>query len=158
MAVKKSQKKNNASRLNRNTRDMVILTGNPIWRAFSKKPVSQTVQITIGLAGRKALYALTTNNGRFEDFNELVVTAYAAIILAEGGWGHEFLGDFNSALETILECRLRALTGACYSLCEKEAEAVNTLLELHEQQVQLADKAELASAIVEGYQRAQETR
>ena len=134
---------------------MVMLTGNPVWRAFAKKPVSTDTQTTIGLAGRKALYALTNGSGEFEHFNELVVTAYTAIILAEDGYGADLLREFHAALVTILECRVRSLNGACYSLDEQESRGVNELLELHEQQVQLAGKAELAAAIIEGYRRAQ---
>jgi len=133
---------------------MVLLTGNPVWRAFAKKPVSEETQVTIGLAGRKALYALTNGLGKFEDFNELVVTGYAAISLAESGYGTDLLSDFNAATEAVLSCRIRALTEESYFLDEQEAQLVNILLDLHEQQVQLACKSELAAAIVDGYKRA----
>ncbi|WP_342616794.1 hypothetical protein [Rhodoferax sp. GW822-FHT02A01] len=155
--MKKPKKKHSLSKLNRDTLNMVMLTANPVWRAFAKKPVSQTTRTSIGLAGRMALYALTNGGGQFEHFRELVVTAYASIVLAEQGYGNEMLGDFNQALDTILECRVRVLNGGCYSLSEQEGHMVNTLLELHEEQVQLAEEAELASAIVEGYRRAQES-
>ena len=133
---------------------MVLLTGNPVWRAFAKKPVSEETQVTIGLAGRKALYALTNGLGRFEDFNELVVTGYAAISLAEGGYGADLISDFDAAVEVVLKCRLRALHDENYFLDERDAQLVNVLLDLHEQQVQLAGKSELAAAIVDGYKRA----
>ena len=154
MATKKSKTKHKSARLSPSTRDMVLLAGNPIWRAFAKNPVSEETLVTIGLAGRKALYALTNGLGRFEDFNELVVTGYTAISLAESGYGADLLSDFNEATEAVLNCRIRALNEGSYFLDEKEAQLVNVLLDLHEQQVQLAGKAELASAIVEGYKRA----
>jgi hypothetical protein len=137
---------------------MVNLTTNPVWRAFAAKPVSEETQITIVLAGRKALYALSNGHGQFEDFNELAVTAHSAIVLAEAGYGADLMSDFTQALEIILMCRLRALQGQEYSFDKKESQAVNGLLELHEQQVQLAGKAELAAAIVEGFNRAKVTR
>ncbi|WP_342618390.1 hypothetical protein [Rhodoferax sp. GW822-FHT02A01] len=154
--MKKTKNKKSYSKSNRDTRNMVMLTANPVWRAFAKRPVSQTTQTSIGLAGRMALYALTSGDGQFEHFRELVVTAHAGIVLAEQGYGNEMLSYFNQALDTILECRVRALNGGRYSLSEQESQTVNTLLELHEQQVQLSEKAELASAIVEAYRRAQE--
>lgn len=150
-----SMKKSKLARMDHDTRSMVMLTKNPVWRAFAKKPMPEKTQTTIGLAGRKALYRLTNDLGRFEDFNELVVTAHAGIVLGERGYGPDLQCEFHTALVTILECRLRALRGECYSLSDREAGVINELLQLHEQQVQLADKAEVASAIVEGYRRAQ---
>ncbi|WP_342619774.1 hypothetical protein [Rhodoferax sp. GW822-FHT02A01] len=157
MALKKPIKKNSLSKSNLDTRNMVLLTANPVWRAFAKKPVSQKTQTSIGLAGRMALYALTNGDGQYEHFRELVVTAHTGIVLAEQGYGYEMLSEFNLALDSILACRVRALNGEGYSLREQEGHSVNTLLQLHEEQVQLAEEAELASAIVEGFQRAQES-
>ena len=95
--------------MSRDTRNMIMLTGNPIWRAFAKRdPVSVKTQTSIGLAARKALYALTNGDGAFEHFKELLVTAYAGIHLAELGYGLDLLGDFNAALADILECYGRA--------------------------------------------------
>jgi len=158
MATKTSKKNRAAGRLDRNTRNMVNLTANPVWRAFASKPVSEETQTTIGLAGRKALYALTNGLGKFEDFNELAVTAHSAIVLADAGYGPDLMEDFNSALKTILMCRLRALQGEEYSFNGQDAQVVGVLLDLHEQQVQLAGKAELANAVVEGYSRANGAR
>jgi len=138
--------------MSRDTRNMLMLTGNPIWKAFAKRdPVSTKTQTSIGLAARKALYALTNGDGRFEHFKELLVTAYAGIHLAELGYGQDFLGDFNAALVDILGCHARAEVGHGYSLSVNEAHRVDELLAMHEQQVQLADRAELAAAIVESY-------
>ena len=71
--------------------------------------------------------------------------------MAELGYGQDLLGDFNAALADILECYGRAVDGHGYSLSENEAHRVDQLLVLHEQQVQMADRAELAAAIVESY-------
>jgi hypothetical protein len=144
-----------SAKLGRDTRSMSMLAGNPVWRAFAKKPVSTETQTTIGLASRKALYALNNGAGQVEHFNELVVTAYTAIILAEDGYGANLLREFHAALVTMLECRVRSLNGKCYSLDEQESRVVNELLELHEQQVQLVGQGELAAAIIKGYRRAQ---
>ena len=74
MSKKKGQPK--SAKMSRDTRNMIMLTGNPIWRAFAKKdPVSEKTQTSIGLAARKALYALTNGDGAFEHFKELLVTA-----------------------------------------------------------------------------------
>lgn len=159
MATNKTKsKRKGAGGLDRRTRGMLNLTANPVWRAFANRPVTQSTQATIGLAGRKALYALSNGHGRFEDFNELAVTAHSALVLAEAGLGADLMGDFTHALETILMCRLRALQGEDYSLHETDSQVVVGLLELHEQQVQIADKAQLAAAIVEGYKRANAVR
>jgi hypothetical protein len=152
--MSKSKKKNKpkSARMSLDTRNMIMLTGNPIWKAFAKKdPVSMKSQTSIGLAARKALYALTNADGQFAHFKELLVTAYAGIYLAERGYGEDFMSDFHAALKVTLECHERAINGQGYTLNEREARLVDELLGLHEQQVQMADRAELASAIVESY-------
>ena len=58
---------------------------------------------------------------------------------------------FNSGLEAILMCRIRALKGGEYSLNDSEAQALDVLLAFHEQQVQIDGKAEVAAAIVKGF-------
>jgi hypothetical protein len=110
--------------------------------------------MSIGLAGRQSLYALTNGDGDLEHFKELIVTAYAGIYLAEQGYGEDLLGDFHGALSAILACHTRVVEGAAYALDETEAGKVDVLLDLHEQQLKLAEKSDLAAAIKESYKRA----
>jgi hypothetical protein len=133
---------------------MLMLSGNPVWRAFAKEPISQETQTSIGLAGRKSLYALANEAGEFEHCKELMVTAYAGICLAEQGYGADLLSDFDDALAVIRDCRNRARRGGVYSLDEIEACKVDVLLDLHEQQLGLVEQADLAAAIIESYKRA----
>jgi hypothetical protein len=78
-------------------------------------PVSMKTQTSLGLAVRKALYALTNGDGRFEHFKELLVTAYAGIYLAELGYllgaGHRMLDDVDRMNEAETEegAQLRVL-------------------------------------------------
>jgi hypothetical protein len=148
MSLKKGKKKAKSPGVNRETRNMLMLSGNPIWRAFAKEPISQKTQTSIGLAGRKSLYALSNGAGEFEHCKELMVTAYAGIFLAEQGYGEDLLDDFYGALAVVHEC------GGAFSLDENEVCKVDVLLDLHEQQLGLAEKADLAAAIVESYRRA----
>jgi hypothetical protein len=152
--MSKKKGKPGAARISPDMRNMVMLTSNPIWRVFAKKdPVSPADQTSIGLSARQALYALTNADGRFEHFKELLVTAYAGTYLAEQGYGADVLGDFHGALEVLLGCHARAKSGLGYALCDDEAHRVDALLGLHEQQVQIADKAQLAATILESYRR-----
>jgi len=73
--------------------------------------VTEQSKISIGLAGRKALYALTNDDGPFEHCKELMVTAYAGIYLAEQGYGSDVMEDFCAALAAIKSCRSRARNG-----------------------------------------------
>jgi hypothetical protein len=153
MSLKKGKKKTKSPGVNREARNMLMLSGNPIWRAFAKEPISQKTQTSIGLAGRKSLYALSNGAGEFEHCKELMVTAYAGIFLAEQGYGEDLLDDFYGALAAVHECRNRARSGGAFSLDESDARKVDVLLDLHEQQLGLAEKADLAAAIVESYRR-----
>jgi hypothetical protein len=58
--MSKKSDKRKPVQMNQDTRNMVMLVGNPIWRAFAKKDtVSKKTQTSIRLASRNALYALT---------------------------------------------------------------------------------------------------
>jgi hypothetical protein len=133
---------------------MLALSGNPVWRAFAHAPVSRQTQTTIGLSGRKSLYSLTHGQGEFLHCRELTVTAHAAIHLAEQGYGEDLMEDFNAALAVAQECRSRGSSGDGYWLEDVEAGKIAVLLDLHEQQLALAEKADLAAAIIESYKRA----
>jgi hypothetical protein len=151
----KSKKKKSKPRVvNRETRDMLVLSGNPIWRAFAHAPISQQTQTSIGLSGRKSLYALTHGQGEFLHCRELTVTAHTAIHLAEQGYGEDLMADFTAALTVTQDCRTRGSSGDGYWLGEDEASRMDVLLDLHEQQMGLAEKADLAAAMIESYRRA----
>jgi hypothetical protein len=153
MSTKKT-KKRHKTHGNKETRDLLALSGNPVWRAFAHAPVSEQTQTSIGLSGRKALYALTQGQGEFLHCRELIVTAHAAIHLAEEGYGGDLMDDFNAALAVALDCRSRGSIGDGYWLEEEEVSKLVVLLDLHEQQLALAEKADLAAAIIESYKRA----
>jgi hypothetical protein len=153
MSTKKTKKKHKTHR-NKETRDLLALSGNPVWRAFAHAPVSENTQTSIGLSGRKALYALTNGQGEFLHCRELIVTAHAAIHLAEEGYGEDLIDDLKAALTVVQDCRSRGSNGDGFWLEEDEASKVIVLLDLHEQQLALAEKADLAAAIIESYRRA----
>jgi len=100
MSSKKSKKKSHSNGMNRTTRDMLTLNGNPIWRALSKVPISEKSKISIGLSGRKSLYALTNGAGVLDHCKDLLLTAFAGIYLAEQGYGADLMDDFTAALAT----------------------------------------------------------
>jgi hypothetical protein len=155
MSLKAKTKKKAKSRVgNRETRDMLVLSGNPIWRAFAHSPVSQKTQTSFGLSGRKSLYALTHGQGEFVHCRELTVTAHAAIHLAEQGYGEELKADLTAALAITQDCRTRGSSGNGYWLGDVEASKMDMLLDLHEQQMGLAEKSDVAAAIIESYKRA----
>ena len=156
IGLKKKGKAKNAS-MSKETRDSALLVGNPIWRALAKNaPVPTNSQISIGLASRKALYALTNDDGDFEHLKELMVSAYVGIYLAEQGYGVEFMEDFNAALNHLHECFIRVRDGQKYFLVPLEAQRVSELLGLHEQQLELVDRAVLAQAIMQSYRQTTE--
>jgi hypothetical protein len=64
------------------------------------------------------------------------------------------MADFTAALTVAKDCRTRGNSGNGYWLGEVEASKMNVLLDLHEQQLELAEKADLAAAIIESYKRA----
>ena len=140
--------------LDRDSRSMMTLTGNPVWRALSRKPMESSAQIRVGLLNRKALYALTNGSGDASDLRELMVTASTAIVLAERGYGEAQLADFNAAMQALSDARARAIKGRGVALTEIESRLVADMISLHEQQLEVAEKAEVTNAITEGFKRA----
>jgi len=157
IGLKKKKGKAKYAGFSKETRNNAMLVGNPIWRALAKNsPVPADSQISIGLASRKALYALTNDDGDFEHLKELMISAYAGIYLAEQGYGVELKEDFNAALHDLHVCFTRVRDGQNYFLDPLEAQRVSELLGLHEQQLELADRALLAQAILQSYRQTTE--
>ena len=138
----------------RDSRNMMALTGNPIWKALSRKPMGSDAQIRVGLLSRKALYALTNGDGLASDLNELTVSVFTAIVLAERGYGEDQLDDFNAARQALADAHSRAIKGEGFSMTEMEGRLVADMLNLHEQQIEVAEKNEVTSAITQGFKRA----
>lgn len=107
----------------------------------------------MGLAARKALYAMCHGFGEFDHLGELVLAAHTGAVLAEQGCGNDLLADFQVALGLLADCRLRALADSSYTLLEQEIPAINNMISFYEQQVALVTQDDLANAIVEGYRR-----
>jgi hypothetical protein len=136
------------------SKGLVSRSSNPVWKAIAKRQVSSHIQTSIGLTGRKALYALCNGFGTLENVNDLLLIAYAGLILAEQGFGNEYLGDVNAALNSIVECRKIGASSGRYEIEALNIFAIADLLELHEQQMKLTTEGDLSSAMIEASKRA----
>lgn len=152
---KKVKPRKKSKRAPADARNMVNLVKNPVWAAYAKKPINQETQTTVGVAARLSLTAFQAGTAEATDFSELHVTSHTAMVLAERGYGADLTPDFESSLLVMRACRKRANAGLPWSLDVTEGQIIALLLDLHEQQVQLAGQAELARAIVDGYRRIQ---
>jgi hypothetical protein len=70
------------------------------------------------------------------------------------GYGEDLIDDMRAALSVALDCRSRGSIGDGFWFNDDEAATLIVLLDLHEQQLELAEKADLAAAITESYKRA----
>jgi hypothetical protein len=66
----------------------------------------------------------------------------------------DFMDDFEAALAVAPDCRSRGSNGDSFWLEEELESSLIQLLDLHEQQLALAEKADLVVAIIESYKRA----
>jgi len=140
--------------MSRESRNTALLVKNPIWRALVKQePVSEQSRTSVGLASRKALYALSEGEGAFEHVKELLVAAHLAIYLAEQGYGPDLIEDLVAAKRDLLACLVRVRDGLPYSLSQEERTRIGELLRMHEQQLELADRGVYSAAILESYKR-----
>lgn len=150
---KKIKPRTKSNRSAPEARNMVNLVKNPVWAAFAKQPVNQETQTTVGVAARMSLAAFHEGKAGVAEFSELHVTGHAAMVLAERGYGQDQIPEFEASLRVMQNCRERAYVGLGWNLDADEAQAIALLLDLHEQQVPLAGRAEVARAIVDGFSR-----
>lgn len=101
--IGKKKRKPHSATMSRDTRNMIMLTGNPIWRAFAKRdPVSQKTQASIYWPREKRCTRLPMVMGDLSISKRSLSPAYAGIHLAEHGYGPDLTSEFHVALASIL--------------------------------------------------------
>lgn len=130
-------------------RHAMNLTTNPVWRAFAKVPMSQAQQVDIALAARIAFEEVSHGRGIDDHIDTLACAANVSLVLAERGYGPECEPKIIEAQAALMRIKARQQQGKAIGLDGPGAQALRDLMDTHEQQIEHAGKAEVASALIE---------
>ena len=135
-----------------------VMAGNPVWKAFANKPVDALTQVRVAIPARGAYDEIILGRGTFSHVYELFLASSAGLALCEQGYGSDLEQDFRLARQAAVDMKSRYSQSHPVALSEAERLAILQMLDLHEQQVAMASKSEVASAIVKSYQAAEQVR
>jgi hypothetical protein len=118
-------------------------------------PLSDDQQRDLGLAYHIAFENML-NSGSEEDWYILAGTMNVALVLAEKGYGEEFILEVKAAMESMMDTKYRADRTGRWAFDGAGIQAMRTALELHDQQCALATRAEIKTVLQAIVKRANE--
>lgn len=105
-------------------------------------PLSDDQQRDLGLAYHIAFENML-KRGNEEDWYILASTMNVALVLAEKGYGQEFIPEIKAAMEAMMDCKYRADRTGGWAFDGAGIQAMRVALEIHDQQCALATRAEI---------------
>jgi hypothetical protein len=105
-------------------------------------PLTSDQQRDLGLAYHIAFENML-KRGSEEDWYILAGTLNVALVLAEKGYGEEFIPEVKAAMEALMATKYRADSTKRWAFDGQGIQAMRRALELHDQQCALATRAEI---------------
>lgn len=144
----------NLAHLPAHHRRAAILAGNPVWRALNARPMTQPEQVDLALAARSAFDDITHGRGMAEHLDTLACAANVSLVLAERGYGPECEDKIKDAQLALVRVKQRQAQGKHIGVDGPGASALRDLMDIHEQQIHHAGRAEVSNALLEVHRRA----
>lgn len=119
----------------------------PVWAANKAAPMQQDKAATLVVDARMALHRIAHGDCRDEDPDELAMAGNVAMILAEWGWGEEYLPQIQDAQHALVAAQERANRGATFALDGPGMQAVRVMLEVFEQHLAVCGHREIMRAL-----------
>ncbi|MDN7700043.1 hypothetical protein QZM15_16355 [Burkholderia sp. AU44665] len=94
--------------------------------------------------------------GNEEDWYVLAATMNVALVLAEQGYGAEYIPEIKSAMESLMDLKYRADRTGQWAFDGAGIQHMRIALELHDQQCALANRGEIKKALKAIVKRANE--
>lgn len=113
------------------------------------QPLADDQTRDLGLQYHSALEAIRTGTATWADCDTLANAANIALVLSERGIGGEYLSDVHAAQEAIVRMVLRGNDTGRFVLDGPGLQAVSTLVELHDAQLEACTRADAMHAIRE---------
>jgi hypothetical protein len=124
-------------------------------KRIDAKPLNDLQQRDLGLAYHIAFENML-KRGSEEDFYILAGTLNVALLLAEQGYGEEFIPEVKTAMESLMDVKYRADRTGKWAFDGAGIQAMRRALILHDQQCALATRAEIKTALQAIIKRANE--
>ncbi|SDR37370.1 hypothetical protein SAMN05443245_5216 [Paraburkholderia fungorum] len=105
-------------------------------------PLTDDQQRDLGLAYHIAFENML-KRGNEEDWYILASTMNVALVLAEKGYGEEFIPEVKAAMEAMMDAKYRADRTGRWAFDGAGIQAMRVALELHDQQCAMATRAEI---------------
>jgi hypothetical protein len=118
-------------------------------------PLTDDQQRDLGLAYHIAFENLLKRGGE-EDWYILASTMNVALVLAEQGYGEEYIPEVKAAMESLMDCKYRADRTKRWAFDGDGIQNMRRALELHDQQCAMATRAEIRAALQAIVKRANE--
>ncbi|MET3232246.1 UNVERIFIED_ORG: hypothetical protein ABIC54_004451 [Burkholderia sp. 1263] len=118
-------------------------------------PLTDDQQRDLGLAYHIAFENMLKRGGE-EDWYVLAGSLNVALVLAEKGYGEEFIPEIKAAMEALMSAKYRADRTGKWAFDGPGIQAMRTALELHDQQCALATRAEIKTVLQAIVKRANE--
>lgn len=118
-------------------------------------PLTDDQQRDLGLAYHIAFENML-KRGSEEDWYVLAGSLNVALVLAERGYGEEFIPEVKAAMDALMDCKYRADRTRRWAFDGAGIQAMRTALELHDQQCALATRAEIKTVLQAIVKRANE--
>lgn len=115
-------------------------------RRIDARELNETQQRDLGLCYHIAFENML-KRGSEEDWYVLAGSLNVALVLAEQGYGVEFIPDVKAAMEGLMDCKYRADRTGRWAFDGAAIQAMRRALELHDQQCALAKRSEIKKAL-----------
>jgi hypothetical protein len=118
-------------------------------------PLTPSQQTDLGLCHHIAFENML-KRGSEEDWYVLASSMNVALVLAEQGYGTEYIPDVKAAMESIMDCKYRADRTKRWAFDGDGIQSMRRALDLHDQQCAMATRAEIKAALQAIVKRANE--
>jgi hypothetical protein len=117
------------------------------------KPLEQDQRTDLGIAYRMSFESLRTSHGKESDFHTIACSLNIALVLAERGYGAEWVEQVKAAQDGLMRCLGRGQKTGSWGLDGPAMTALSEALALHDEQIVLATQKEIREAIAEVHRR-----
>lgn len=109
-------------------------------------PLTDDQQRDLGLAYHIAFENML-KRGSEEDWYCIASSLNVALVLAERGYGEEFISDIKLAMESVMDVKYRADRTGRWAFDGAGIQAMRIAFEIHDQQCAMATRAEIKAAL-----------
>jgi hypothetical protein len=121
-------------------------------RRRDANPLTDDQQRDLGLAYRLSFQAMLTRPEECH-WHTLAATANIALLLCEQNFGAEYIDDIKAAQDALMRTMHRQKKTGSWAMDAEGIAAIRKALDLHDAQVEIAERGEIRKAMQEIYRR-----